>query len=270
VLSAVVSGIGIFSMRPVPLPEVANARLPCVSYAPFRRAGTTPYDPGLHLPPAAIEADLRLLATVTSCIRTYGLDHGVDAVPEIARRLGLRVILGAWIGHDPEANRRQLQKALVLTQTHRDVIDLLIVGNEVLLRGELEPAALAELLASARRASAVPVSYADVWAFWERHGEALAPHVDVISIHILPYWEDEPVAIDAAVDYVYRTTEDMKRRFGGQPVFIAETGWPAAGRQRGPARPGRLEQARFVRELLGRHAVEPLHFNVIEGFDQPW
>ena len=270
VLVVLVSGIAFFSARPVPLPEIENAALPCVSYAPFRRLGHTPFDPELRLPPEAIEADLRLLATVTPCIRTYGLDHGLDAVPGIARKLGLRVMLGAWIGRDPVANRRQLDKALALTHTHRDVIDLLIVGNEVLLRGELEPDALGELLAGARRASAVPVSYADVWAFWERHAEALRPHVDVVSVHILPYWEDDPVGIDAAVDHVYRTSEDMKRRFAGQPVFVAETGWPAAGRQRGPAMPGRLEQARFVRELLARHAAEPLDFNVIEGFDQPW
>jgi hypothetical protein len=150
------------------------------------------------------------------------------------------------------------------------VIDLLIVGNEVLLRGDLEPAALVQVLADARRGSAVPVSYADVWAFWDKHGVALMPHVDVVSIHILPYWEDQPVGVDAAVDHVYRISAAMKQRFAGRPVLVAETGWPAAGRQRGPAAPGRFEQARFVRELLARHAVEPLGFNVVEGFDQPW
>jgi glucan 1,3-beta-glucosidase len=34
--------------------------------------------------------------------------------------------------------------------------------------------------------------------------------------------------------------------------------------------PGTLEQTRFVRELLARHQREPLPFNLIEGFDQPW
>ncbi|MFM2446960.1 MAG: hypothetical protein RI936_1407, partial [Pseudomonadota bacterium] len=91
--------------RPLPLPEVAAARLPCVSYAPFRREGHTPFDPALVVPPEQIEADLRALATVTHCVRTYGLDHGIDAVPEIARKLGLRVVLGAWIGRDALANR---------------------------------------------------------------------------------------------------------------------------------------------------------------------
>jgi hypothetical protein len=69
---------------------------------------------------------------------------------------------------------------------------------------------------------------------------------------------------------VYAIAVQMKAAFGDMPVFVAETGWPAAGRQRGPSVPGRLEQARFVRELLARQAVEPLSFNLIEGFDQPW
>ena len=69
-----------------------------MSYAPFRRPNHSPFDPTLHLEPAEIEADLRLLREMTSCVRTYGVDHGLDAVPAIARALGMRVLLGAWIG----------------------------------------------------------------------------------------------------------------------------------------------------------------------------
>lgn len=257
--------------QPVALPEShADARLPCVSYAPFRRAGDTPFDPTLRISPVAIEADLRLLATITGCVRTYGLDHGLDAVPAIARRLGLRVVLGAWIGRDAAANEIQLQRALQLARDYQDVVQLLVVGNEVLLRRELPAAELASLLARARRASPVPVTYADVWEFWLRHATALREHVDVVAVHILPYWEDEPIGIDQAVNHVAEITAQMQAVFGDTPLFIAETGWPAAGRQRGPSVPGRLEQARFVRELLARQAVEPLSFNLIEGFDQPW
>ena len=256
--------------RPVPLPEVGAARLPCVSYAPFHRPGQSPFDPALQVAPAVIEADLRLLATVTGCVRTYGLDHGLDAVPGIARRLGLRVVLGAWIGRDPVANTAQLERALDLARTHADVIDMLVIGNEVLLRRELTPEALAALLARAKDESEVPVAYADVWEFWLRHGPALREHVDVVAAHILPYWEDSPVAVADAVGHVAAIAATLGATFDPLPVYIAETGWPAAGRQRGPAVPGYLEQARFVRELMARHAAQPLSFNLIEGFDQPW
>jgi exo-beta-1,3-glucanase (GH17 family) len=258
--------------RPVLLPEAGATQLPCVSYAPFRRAGHSPFDAGLHIAPALIEADLQLLRRVTGCVRTYGLDHGLDAVPGIARRLGLRVVLGAWIGRDAAANAAQLERALALSREYADVVDLLVVGNEVLLRRELSPEALAALLAQARRASAVPVSYADVWEFWLRHGALLRDHVDVVSVHVLPYWEDEPVAAAQAVDHVHAIAARLREAFAPLPLFVAETGWPALGRQRGPARPGVLEQTRFVRELLTRQQAAPpaFSFNLIEGFDQPW
>lgn len=262
--------------RPAALPEVTVApmsqtpQLPCVSYAPFRRAGDTPFDPALRITPQAIEADLRLLKTVTGCVRTYGLDHGLDAVPAIARKLGLRVVLGAWIGRDAVANDAQLRRALELAREYRDVVQLLVVGNEVLLRRELAPEALAALLQRARRESPVAVSYADVWEFWLRHGPVLRGHVDVVAAHILPYWEDDPVGSDQAVDHVYTVAAQLQQHFGSTPVFIAETGWPAAGRQRGPAAPGRFEQAHFVRAMLARQATAPLEFNLIEAFDQPW
>jgi exo-beta-1,3-glucanase (GH17 family) len=257
-------------MLPVHLPGAGEARLPCVSYAPFRRAGHSPFDPALRVAPAEIEADLRLLATKTRCVRTYGLDHGIDAVPAIARKLGLRVILGAWIGRDPVANEIQLERAIALARSHGDVIDLLVVGNEVLLRRELAPQALAALLGRAREASPVPVAYADVWEFWLRHAPELRGHVDVVVAHILPYWEDRPVPVGAAVDHVHEIAMQLDAAFAPLPVMIGETGWPAVGRQRGPAAPGTLEQNRFVRELLARQAVRPLSFNLIEGFDQPW
>jgi len=255
---------------PVDLADAGAARLPCVSYAPFRQPGYSPFDPRLHVSAAQIEADLRLLASVTGCVRTYGLDHGVDAVPEIARRLGLRVVLGAWLGRDPLANEAQIGRALELARTHADVIDLLVIGNEVLLRRELAPEVLAALLERVRNEAGVPVGYADVWEFWLRHAPALRAHVDVVVAHILPYWEDEPVDIEHAVEHVRAIAAQLDAAFAPTPVFIGETGWPAAGRQRGPAAAGLLEQTRFVRELLAAQAVQPLRFNLIEGFDQPW
>ena len=265
------------ALPPVPTPSTSSATgesrgslFPCVSYAPFRRPGDTPLDPDLHIAADLIEADLRQLATITGCVRTYGLDHGLDEVPRLARQLGLQVVLGVWIGGDAQANQRQLRLGLSMAKRYPDVIRLLMVGNEVLLRRELSPVALADLLALANNESPVPVSYADVWEFWLRHAAVLLPHVDQVSIHILPYWEDHPVGVDDAAGHVHTIASQMQQRFGATPVWVAETGWPAIGRQRGPAVPGRFAQAQFVREMLQRQARSPLDFNLIEGFDQPW
>ena len=75
------------------------AKLECVSYAPFRD-DQTPHDPTLIVSPEQIAEDLAELAKVSKCIRTYSIDNGLDKVPELASRVGLKVLLGVWIGRD--------------------------------------------------------------------------------------------------------------------------------------------------------------------------
>ncbi len=245
--------------------------LPCVSYSPFRirdgHADINPFNPAASVTPLQIEEDLRILKTRTNCIRTYGLSQGLDAVPGVVQKLGMRMKLGVWLARDEAQNRIELDRGMALARQYKDVVDMLIVGNEVLLRRELSPKALGKALAYARQNSPVPVTYADVWEFWLRHS-ALAQQVDVVTVHILPYWEDDPVAVSDAVTHVLSIAAKVQQQFAGKPIWVGETGWPAAGRQRAGAVPGKVEQSRFVSELLARGFS--LNYNVIEAFDQPW
>src|ERR1700742_3100156 len=47
-----------------------------------------------------IDRDMAQLSKLTGHIRTYTVDKGLDQVPSIARRYGLTVSLGIWIGSD--------------------------------------------------------------------------------------------------------------------------------------------------------------------------
>lgn len=252
-----------------PLPEPPLARLQCVSYAPYRLPGETPHDPTARVDEARIEADLRLLQARTSCVRTYTVGEGLDAVPAVARRLGMTVLMGAWLGRDRDRNARELTSAIALARANRDVVRALIVGNEVLLRRELPATDLAQLLARAKREAGVPVTYADVWEFWVRNAQ-LAQHVDFLTVHILPYWEDEPVGVAQALDHVVDIHRHVRETFPGREILIGETGWPSIGRARRDAVPGRVEQAAFVRGFVAAAAERGIRYNLIEGFDQPW
>lgn len=243
---------------------------PCLSYAPFRRPGHTPMDPALELTREQIAEDLRLLQPLTRCVRLYGVGHGQYRVPEVAARLGLSVVLGAWVSRDLRASQQEIDTALALAHEYPSTVRMLVVGNEVLLRQEQAVQALAVMLRDARARSPVPVAYADVWEFWLRHRSILAPAVDVVAVHILPYWEDEPVGIDRAVGHVLSIHQQVQQVFAPKRVWLAETGWPAAGRQRGPAQPGPREQAMFGRELRVRLGEAGIDYNLIEAFDQPW
>lgn len=256
--------------QPVQIVDAPSDRFPCLSYAPFA-GDQTPFDESLVIPPEQIERDLKLLAERTPCVRTYSVQHGLDAVVPIAERLGMRVMLGAWIGWDAEKNRRELEQAVALMRRHPDAVAALIVGNEVLLRQEQPADRLIALIKEARAAApaSIPVTYADVWEFWLRNPQ-VAQAVDFVTVHTLPYWEDDPVSILAAVSHVLAIVHRVTEAFPGKRIFIGEVGWPSTGRMREGALPSPVNQARFVRELMRATDAEDLGLNLIESFDQPW
>lgn len=257
--------------RPVEMPELHLAegeRLNCVSYAPYRLPGQTPLNPQMQIPREQIAADLAALAPLTRCVRIYAVNQGLELVPELAKPLGLKVLLGAWVGYDATLNHKELETAIGLANQYPDVVRGLIVGNEVMLRREQSEAALKALLDEARSRVKVPVTYADVWEFWLRH-PSLVDSVDFLTIHILPYWEDEPVAVEKALEHVTQVRQRMLDHYG-KPVLIGETGWPSQGRQREAARPGRVEQARYIRSFVHQAHQSGWDYNLIEAIDQPW
>ncbi|NII55241.1 glycoside hydrolase family 17 [Luteibacter sp. SG786] len=255
--------------RPVPLPDSPTTRIACVSYAPFRFDGETPFDPHAFVSPERIDADLKDLSTRFDCVRTYSMGQGLGAVPEIAGRYGMKVLMGVWLGRDLAANEREMQLAMASAKKHAANLRGIVVGNEVLLRGELTEKALAGYIARMNAATDVPVTYADVWEFWQRHPE-LAKVTDYVTIHILPYWEDEPVAPAQAVRHVADVYQRMKAEFPGKAVMIGETGWPSQGRTRRQASASLVNEARYMRQFLNYAATVDMPYNVIEAFDQPW
>src|SRR6185436_16530403 len=77
-------------------PITPNAKLQCVSYAPFRGA-QTPLVPTTQISPEQIAQDLAQLAKITDCVRTYSIENGLDQVPALAAKVGLKVIQGIWL-----------------------------------------------------------------------------------------------------------------------------------------------------------------------------
>jgi len=113
------------------------------------------------------------------------------------------------------------------------------------------------------------VTYADVWEFWLRNRD-LAAAVDFITIHILPYWEDFPIAADLAATHVDDIRSRVAATFPGKEILIGEVGWPSAGRMREGALPSRSNQAHVLEEVMARARAKNYRVNLIEAFDQPW
>ncbi len=257
---------GAVQMPPSPL--AGDEKLHCLSYAPFRGI-QNPFGPDIPIDPQQIDEDLAQLKRSTDCLRTYSIDHGLDQIPDIARRHGMKVMQGLWLSSRPELSRKQIDTTITLAQRFPDVITAVIVGNEVLLRGEMSAPDLIRIIREVKAQVSMPVTYADVWEFWLRHRE-IASAVDFITIHILPYWEDFPIAARNAAPHVAAIRERVVAAFPGKDILLGEFGWPSAGRMREGALPSPIEQARALHEVLARARRENYRINLIEAYDQPW
>jgi exo-beta-1,3-glucanase (GH17 family)/cellulose synthase/poly-beta-1,6-N-acetylglucosamine synthase-like glycosyltransferase len=240
------------------------ARIQGFAFSPFRANedpthGQMPTD-------AEIDADLTLLEGKVNAVRTYSVESTLAHVPELADRHDLNVALGAWLDDHRDKNEQQLQSAIDIANSHQNVVRV-IVGNEVLLRGDLPIAELEAYLDRARAAIEAPVGTAETWHVWLDHPE-LAQHVDFIGVHLLPYWEGVPV--DAAVDYSLTQFRRLQKTFPHKPIVIAEIGWPSRGRTRESAVASDANEALFLRRFLHRADKEEIVYYVMEAFDQPW
>ena len=252
-------------------PDVPSGKLRSLSFAPYRE-GFSPIEEKFPLP-QHIDEDLSLLADKTYCVRTYSVRGGMEPTPGFARKYGVEMIQGGWLGDGEADNRKEIDALIQSANANPDVVKRVIVGNEVLLRKDLTIDQLITHIREVKQAIKQPVSYADVWSSYMKYPQ-LFNEVDYITIHILPYWEDEPVAIDRAVDHVEKIVKQIEakaREVGAnKPILIGESGWPGVGRQRGNAVPSIVNETRFIRSLIqvaNRHGFD---YNIVEAFNQPW
>lgn len=268
---AVIAGVWAWLGSPALMPQFpwqTGEKLYCISYAPFR-GSQTPLDPTTRISAAQIDEDLTRLARITDCVRTYSTDYGLDQIAGIAARHGLKVLQGLWLSSNPAKNREQIDTAIALANRYPDTIRAVVVGNEVLLRGEMSATDLVNTIRSVKAKVPVPVTYADVWEFWLRNRD-VASAADFVTIHILPYWEDIPISAAASAAHVRSIRQQVVEAFPGKEVIIGEVGWPSAGRMRESALPSLANQARVIQDVLALAKRENFKVNVIEAFDAPW
>jgi len=261
--------------RPVEIAGWSSAPLQSVSFAPYR-PGQSPLTrtfPTVE----QIDQDLARLRGKVLAVRTYSTGENLEAVPQLAGKYGLKVWHGAWLNDNDKENLEQINLLIDHANRYPDTIERVIVGNEVLLRKDLTVTQLRGYIRQVKQRVKQPVTYADVWEFWLRN-PSLADDVDFITIHLLPYWEDEPIGVDRReadgtlriekhiLDIVHR----VQARFPGKKIVIGETGWPSDGRMRSDARPGRVEQVRYFSIFRSIAEREHLDYNVVEAFDQYW
>ena len=239
-----------------------------MSFSPLR-PGDDPAE-GLYPSKEEIEQDITLLAGKVHSIRTYGVGGSLGEIPGLAAKHGLTVTLGAWLTGDDEGNRAELQKLIGVVKSNPKTVKRVIIGNETILRGELNPEDLAGYLDWTRselKKLKIPVSSGEPWNVWIANPE-LAGHVDFIAAHFLPYWEGIP--LDEAVGHIDATVQQLRGTFPKLPVLLAEVGWPSNGRTLRSASASQSNEAIFLRRFLARAQQAKYDYFLMEAFDQPW
>jgi len=252
--------------RPQDLPDARDPRVKSASFSPYR-SGQSPFSQPFTR--EQLEQDMALAARHFERIRTYSNTHQFAPVPELAKKYGLKVILGAWVGANLQDNEKEIAGLIQAANAYPDTVERVVVGNEVLLRQEITPELLISYIQRVKAAVKQPVTYADVWAYWLENPKVAAA-VDSITIHILPYWENTPTSIDHVIEHMLRAHDTIAAAYPGKPILIGEIGWPSAGRVRRNAVPGRVAQARFVREVINTAHEKGIDYNIFELFDEPW
>jgi cellulose synthase/poly-beta-1,6-N-acetylglucosamine synthase-like glycosyltransferase/exo-beta-1,3-glucanase (GH17 family) len=98
--------------------------------------------------------------------------------------------------------------------------------------------------------------------------ERLVSTLDFVAVHVLPYWGGIPA--DSAVDATVKIYGQLREKFKGKRIVIAEFGWPSSGYNRNAAVPGKFEQAEIMRGFVARANALGIDYNLIEAYDQPW
>ncbi len=222
--------------------------------------------PGLAVSEQQIRDRLAIIAPFTRWIRTFSCTEGNQASPRIAHELGLKTMVGVDLGRNAAENEEELANGIELARQGH--VDLLAVGNEVLLRGDLSEDDLLGYITRAQAAvPGVPVGYVDAYFLFENHPR-VADACDVLPINCYPFWEYCPVEYSLHhMQEMYRRTE---RVAGGKPIVISETGWPSTGTPYGGAVPGNDQALNYFINAYLWAEEDGIDIVYFAAFDESW
>jgi GPH family glycoside/pentoside/hexuronide:cation symporter len=223
--------------------------------------------PGSLVAEDQIRARLGIVRPYARWVRSFSCTDGHEQTPRIAHELGMKTLVGAWLGTDRGINEREIAGAIELARAgHADIV---AVGNEVLLREDLSEDELLGCLHRVRQAvpPGVPVGYVDAYYLFERHPRITAA-CDVVLTNCYPFWEGCPR--DQAIAYMQSMYQRTVAVAAGKKVIISETGWPHTGTAFHGAVPSVEGAMRYFIDTCRwarRDGVEVFYF---EAFDEAW
>ncbi len=234
-----------------------------LDFGPYLNAGESP---STLLTEEQLRQRMQPLVPYTNWIRTYGTANGLDRAGAAARTVGLRIAMGAHISSSATANQAEMDR--LVAAANRGDVDLAVIGNEVLLRGDLAPAALIELIRDfRRRVPTVPVTTSEAYNKLLEFPQVIQ-EVNTVLMHAYPMWEG--YSLQTAIGVVDRRYKDVKALAGSKQVIVSETGWAGAGAAKGAAVMSPENAVSYLLAFVSWARANDVQYFYFEAYDEPW
>jgi glucan 1,3-beta-glucosidase len=166
----------------------------------------------------------------TRWVRSFSCTDGHEQTPRIAHELGLKTLVGAWLGTDAEINERELEGrdrgGARRPCRHRRRGQRGAAARGPAARTNCWPASSA----SSDALPGVPVGYVDAYYLFEKHPRVTAA-CDVVMTNCYPFWEGCPR--EQALAYMQTM---VARTRAAAPASACSSARPAGPTRAAPSR----------------------------------
>lgn len=242
--------------------KILESKIHGLSFSPYVEG----QGPGTVVEESQIRERLAVIEPFVRWIRSFSCTEGHELIPAIARESNLKTMVGVWLDDDREHNDLELENAIrVAKEGH---VDILAVGNEVLLRGDLSEDELLDYIRRAKEgAPNVKVGYVDAYFEFVDHPR-ITDACDVLLANCYPFWEGCPA--EHALLYMKDMYHRVRSVANGKRVIVSETGWPNIGTAEGAAVPSFENAIKYFVDTCRWADEEGIEIFYFSSFDESW
>lgn len=222
--------------------------------------------PGSILTKSQIQRRMGILAPYIKWIRSFSCIEGNELVPVVARELGIKTLVGAWLGDDKALNEQEITSLIKLAK--EGYVDIAAVGNEVMYRKDLKEDELLHYIYRVKEAlPGIPVAYVDAYYEFSQRPDITAA-CDIVLANCYPFWEG--CNIDYSLIHIKQMYYQALHAAKGKKVIISETGWPSQGTALDDAHPSKENALRYFLNMQQWATQEKIDMFYFSSFDESW
>jgi exo-beta-1,3-glucanase (GH17 family) len=256
-----ISSLAVDDLRAL-IRKILEAKIHGLSFSPY----TEGQGPGTEVSEAQIRERLAIVQPYVKWVRSFSCKEGNEQIPRIAAENGLKNMVGVWLDDDLEQNEVEIANAIEIAKAGH--ADILAVGNEVLLRGDVSEDELLEYIRRVKEAAPnTLVGYVDAYFEFIDHPR-VTEACDVLLANCYPFWEGCPA--DHALLYMKEMYRRVVNVANGKPVIISETGWPNVGTPTKGSVPSLENAIKYFVDTYQWAEQDGIEIFYFSSFDESW